>query len=226
MQVTVIGAGNMGRGIGHRLVSGGHDVTVVDRDPEEAGRLAKELRAAAQGGATVEAAGPTSELRGEVVVLAVYYPGTLEIAGDLGVRLAGKIVVDISNPLNQTFGGLATAPGTSAAEELAAALPAGARVVKAFNTTFSGTLVEEQVAGQQLDVLIAGDDEGAKETVAQLVRDGGLAGDRHGVVGAGEAAGGPRVPPHHAAADAGHRVRECGEDPKLGNPRTPAGGLA
>jgi NADPH-dependent F420 reductase len=174
MQVTVIGAGNMGRGIGHRLVAGGHSVTVVDRDPEEAGRLAEELRGVAEGDATVEAAGPGAELRGEVVILAVYYPGTLEIAGDLGDRLAGKIVVDISNPLNQTFGGLATAPGTSAAEELAAALPAGARVVKAFNTTFSGTLVEEQVAGQQLDVLIAGDDEGAKETVAQLVRDGGL----------------------------------------------------
>jgi 8-hydroxy-5-deazaflavin:NADPH oxidoreductase len=75
MQVTVIGAGNMGRGIGHRLVAGGHEVTIVDRDLEEAGRLAKELRAAAQGGATVEAAGPTSELRGEVVVFAVYYQG-------------------------------------------------------------------------------------------------------------------------------------------------------
>jgi NADPH-dependent F420 reductase len=174
MQVTVIGAGNMGRGIGHRLVAGGHDVTIVDRDPEEAGRLAEELRGAAEGGATVEAAGPGVEPRGEVVILAVYYPGQLDIAGELGEGLAGKVVVDISNPLNQTFDALATAPGTSAAEELAAALPAGARVVKAFNTTFSGTLVEGQVAGQPLDVFLAGDDEGAKETVAQLVRDGGL----------------------------------------------------
>jgi NADPH-dependent F420 reductase len=174
MQVTVIGAGNMGRGVGHRLVDGGHDVTVVDRDPEEAGRLAEELRGAAQGGATVEAAGPGAELRGEVVIFAVYYPGTLDITRELGESLAGKVVVDISNPLNETYDGLATAPGTSAAEEVAAALPAGARVVKAFNTTFSGTLVEGQVAGQPLDVFIAGDDEGAKETVAQLVRDGGL----------------------------------------------------
>jgi 3-hydroxyacyl-CoA dehydrogenase len=52
MNVTIIGVGNMGRGIGHRLVAGGHDVTVVDRDPEEAGRLAEELSDAAQGGAT------------------------------------------------------------------------------------------------------------------------------------------------------------------------------
>jgi 8-hydroxy-5-deazaflavin:NADPH oxidoreductase len=174
MQVTVIGAGNMGRGIGHRLVAGGHEVTIVDRDPEEAGRLAKELRAAAQGGATVEAAVPTSELRSEVVVLAVYYPEALELARELGDRLAGKVVLEISNPLNQTLDELATAPGTSAAEELAERAPSGARVVKAFNTTFSGTLVEGQVAGQPLDVHIAGDDEEAKEKVAQLVRDGGM----------------------------------------------------
>jgi NADPH-dependent F420 reductase len=174
MNVTIIGAGNMGRGIGHRLMAGGHDVTVVDRDPEEAGRLAEELRGAAQGGATVEAAGPGAELRGEVAIFAVYYPGTLELARELGERLAGKVVVDIANPLNETFDGLATAPGTSAEEEVAATAPADTRVVKAFNTTFSGTLVDGQVAGQPLDVLIAGDDEGAKETVAQLVRDGGL----------------------------------------------------
>jgi len=173
MNVTIIGAGNMGGGIGHRLVAGGHDVTVVDRDLEEAGRLTEELRGAAQAGATVEAAGPGAQLHGEVVILAVYYPGSLEIARELGDRLAGK-VVDISNPLNQTFDALATAPSTSAAEEVAATMPAGTNVVKAFNTTFSGTLVEGEVAGQPLNVLIAGDDEEAKETVAQLVRDGGL----------------------------------------------------
>jgi predicted dinucleotide-binding enzyme len=148
-------------------------VTLVDRDPEEAGRLAEELRGAAQGGATVEAEGPDTDLRDDVVILAVYYPGTLEIARDLGEGLAGKVVVDISNPVNQTFDGLATEPGT-AAEELAKAAPSDARVVKAFNTTFSGTLVEGEVAGHPLDVFIAGDDEGAKETVAQLARDGGL----------------------------------------------------
>jgi 8-hydroxy-5-deazaflavin:NADPH oxidoreductase len=174
MNVTIVGAGNMGRGIGHRLVAGGHDVTIVDRDPEEAERLVEELRSAAEEGAAIEATGPGAELRGEVVILAVYYPGSLEIAGELGERLSGKVVVDIANPLNQTFDALATAPGTSAAEEVAESAPAGARVVKAFNTTFSGTLVEGQVAGQPLDVFIAGDDEEAKETVAQLVRDGGL----------------------------------------------------
>jgi len=174
MNVTIIGAGNMGRGIGHRLVAGGHSVTIVDRDSEGTGRLDEELRSAARGGATVEATGPGAELRGEVVILAVYYPGTLEIARKLGEELARKVAVDISNPLNKTFDDLATPPGTSAAEEVAQSAPAGTRVVKAFNTIFSGTLVEGQVAGQPLDVFIAGDDQGAKETVAQLVRDGGV----------------------------------------------------
>ena len=172
MNVTIIGAGNMGRGIGHRLVAGGHDVTVVDRDREEAGRLAEELRGAARGGATVEAAGPGAELSGDVVILAVYFPGNLEIATDLGDSLAGEVVVDISNPLSETFDGLATAPGISAAEEVAQSAPPGVRVVKTFNTSFSGTLVEDQVAGEPLDVLMAGEEE-AKEKVAQLVRDGG-----------------------------------------------------
>ena len=108
------------------------------------------------------------------MILAVYYPGSLEIAGELGERLSGKVVVDIANPLNETFDGLATAPGISAAEEVAESAPSGAKVIKAFNTTFSGTLVEGEVAGQPLDVFIAGDDDEAKETLAQLVRDGGL----------------------------------------------------
>ena len=174
MEVTVIGAGNMGRGLGYVLVRGGHSVTVVDRDPEEAGRLAEELRGVAQGGAAVEAGAPGAGVRDEVVILAVYYPSTLDAAREFGGKLEGKVVVDISNPVNQTFDGLATAPGKSAAEELAETVAAGARVVKAFNTTFAGTLVEGQVAGQPLDAFIAGGDEGAKETVAQLARDGGL----------------------------------------------------
>lgn len=174
MNVTVVGAGNMGRGLGHMLVRGGHTVTVVDRDPEEAGRLAEELRGVARGGATVEAEAPGAGVRGEVVILALYYPSTLEAARELGGELEGKLVVDIANPVNQTFDGLATESGTSAAEELARAVPAGARVVKAFNTTFAGTLVEGQVAGQPLDLFIAGDEEEAKEIVAQLARDGGL----------------------------------------------------
>jgi predicted dinucleotide-binding enzyme len=109
-----------------------------------------------------------------VVILAVYYPESLEIVRVLGERLAGKVVVDIANSLNETFNGFATAPGASAAEEAVESAPAGAKVLKAFNTTFSGTLVEGQVADQPLDVFIAGDEDEAKERVTQLVRDCGL----------------------------------------------------
>jgi 8-hydroxy-5-deazaflavin:NADPH oxidoreductase len=81
--------------------------------------------------------------------------------------------LDISNPVDfATFNSLATAPGTSAAEEMARANP-DARVVKAFNTTFARTLIADEMARQPLDVFIAGDDEQAKAQVAELVRGGG-----------------------------------------------------
>ena len=165
MKVTLIGAGKMGRAIGTRLVAGGHDVAIVDRDPAEAEGLASEIGASA---AQPEGIG------GDVVVLAVYYPGTLEAADEYRDRLSGSVVVDICNPVDaQTWDRLATPPDTSAAEELAARLPES-RVVKAFNTTFGNTLLAGEVAGQQLDVLIAGDDGDAKRAVASLAESGGL----------------------------------------------------
>lgn len=174
MNVTVIGAGNMGRGISHRLVAGGHAVTLVDSNPEAAETVAKELRGVAKGGAAVKTSSLENVLLGEVVVLAVWYGVNLDLAKQLGAKLAGKVVVDIANPLKSTYDGLATAPDTSSAEELAKVVPAGAKVVKAFNTTFAATLVAGQIGGIPLDVFIAGDDEAAKQTVSGLVTDGGL----------------------------------------------------
>ena len=173
MNVTIIGAGNMGRGIGTRAAAGGHSVTFVDANPEVAAKTAAEVKAAAKKGATVSAASLDAEL-GDVVVLAVWYGTNLEIAKQLGAKLAGKVVVDIANPLNATYDGLATAPDSSSAEDLAKAVAAGAKVVKAFNTTFAGTLIAGEVAGQKLDVFIAGDDADAKAKVSQLVTDGGM----------------------------------------------------
>jgi len=173
MKVTIIGAGNMGKGIGYRLAAGGHDLTVVDNNPESAEALVKELRGVAKKGASVQSASFENAGLGDVVVLAVWYGANLEVAKKLGSKLDGKVVVDIANPLNQTFDGLATAPGTSSAEELAKVVP-NAKVVKAFNTTFAGTLVAGNVGGTPLDVFIAGDDDAAKKTVEKLVSDGGL----------------------------------------------------
>ena len=173
MNITVIGTGNMGKGIGSRLVKGGHRLTLIDKDKESANVLASELRDVAAQEATVEVGSYEEGVQDDVVILAVWYPINLSITGQLGNQLVGKLVVDIANPLNETFDGLATQPGSSSAEELARALP-NSRVVKAFNTTFAGTLVAGEVSGQPLDVFIAGDDDNAKAVVAELVRSGGL----------------------------------------------------
>jgi len=166
MKVTIIGAGNMGRGIGTRMAAGGHDVEVIDHDPAEARKLADEL---GNGATAAETPG------GEVVVLALPYAAVADVIGEHRDALAGKVVIDITNPADwSTMDRLVTPEGSSAAEEIAKQLGGKARVVKAFNTTFAGTLATGEVAGQPLDVLIAGDDEDAKRTVASLVETGGM----------------------------------------------------
>ena len=168
MNVTIIGAGNMGRGIATRAIAGGHKVTFVDANPETAQKAAADLNAEV---------GTLDTPLGDVVVLAVWYGTNIEIAKQLDDKLAGKVVVDIANPLNSTYDGLATAPDSSSAEDLAKAIASGAsgaKVVKAFNTTYAGTLLSGSVAGQPLDVFIAGDDADAKAKIAQIVTDGGM----------------------------------------------------
>lgn len=167
MKVTIIGAGNMGRGIGTRAVAGGHEVQIIDRDPEDAKALAQELGGSAKG------SGPDDPIEGDVVVFAIYYPQE-EALSQYADQLEGKVVVDISNPVDvETWDSMATPPGTSSAEQMAERL-SGSRVVKAFNTTFAPTLVKGEVSGQKLDVLIAGDDEPAKQQVRELGESGGL----------------------------------------------------
>jgi 8-hydroxy-5-deazaflavin:NADPH oxidoreductase len=171
-EVTIIGAGNMARGIATRLLAGGAQVQILSPDARDAATLAGEL--AERGGGSASGAGVEQPLTGEVVVLATPYEGALEIADARAEELAGKVVVDITNPVDwSSFDRLVTPPDSSAAEEIAGRLP-GARVVKAFNTTFAGTLVEGEVDGKPLDVLLAGDDEGGKAEVASLVEAGGM----------------------------------------------------
>jgi 8-hydroxy-5-deazaflavin:NADPH oxidoreductase len=169
MQVTIIGTGNMARGIGSRVLAGGHDLTVVGKDFERAEAVAADMA----GAGTVKTAVSGDPIEGQVVVLAVYYPDALGAAEQYADQLAGKVVVDITNPVNESFDGLVVPPDGSATEELAA-LAGGARWVKAFNTTFAIPLKAGTVAGHKLDVLLAGDDADAKGKVAALARDGGL----------------------------------------------------
>jgi predicted dinucleotide-binding enzyme len=166
--VTIIGAGNMARGIGMRLRAAGADVQILAPSTEHATELAAELGGSVSGGNAGDA------YAGEMVVLAVWYAAALQVVEGRGRDLQGKVVVDITNPVNtETFDGLVTPPGSSAAEEIAQRLP-GVAVVKAFNTTFAGTLVDGEVAGQPLDVLIAGDDTAAKASLVRLVEGGGM----------------------------------------------------
>jgi 8-hydroxy-5-deazaflavin:NADPH oxidoreductase len=168
VKITIIGAGNMGRGIGMRAVAGGHDVEVIDRNPEDAQALAGELG----GGATaVEPGGP---IGGDLVVLALYYASIAEAVEQHRNQLGDKVVVEISVPLDwDTMDGFVVPDDSSAAEEVQKLLP-DAKVVKAFCTTFARTLQTGEKNGVPLDVPMAGDDEDAKQQVAALVEGGGM----------------------------------------------------
>ncbi len=166
MRITVIGAGNMGRGIGTRAVAGGNEVEIIDRHPEDARDLARELGPKATAG---------GEVSGEIVVLALPYEQIAAAVRQHQGALAGRIVIDIANPLDwSSLDRVITAEGSSSAEETARLVPDGTAVVKAFNTTFAATLVAGEAAGESLQVLMAGDDAGAKAKVASLVEAGGM----------------------------------------------------
>ncbi len=169
--VTIFGAGNMARGIGTRLIAAKADVQILAPRAEEADSLARELAAS---GGSVSGGSAEEPLEGDVVVLAVPYEAALQIVAGRRGDLAGKVVVDITNPIDwDSFDRLVTPADSSAAEEIAKRAP-GVPVVKAFNTTFAGTLQAGEVAGQPLDVLLASDDDDAKRRVAELVEGGGM----------------------------------------------------
>jgi NADPH-dependent F420 reductase len=148
--LSIIGTGNMGQAIASVAGKGGHTVQLLGENDHD------------------------TAVTGDIVVLAVPYPAVADVIARRGEGLAGKIVVDITNPLNfETFDSLVVPADGSAAAEIAAALPAS-RVLKAFNTTFAGTLAAGTVGTLPTTVLIAGDDADAKSTLAGIVASGGL----------------------------------------------------
>lgn len=173
MIVAIVGAGNMARGIGTRAAVGGHAVRLHDRNKAKAVDLAAALSEATPG-AEVTAVDADAAADADIVVLALPHPAGRDTAAAWAGNLAGKTVIDISNPVDfTTFDSLVVPSGTSAAEQIAAAAP-DSRVVKAFNTTFAGPLTTGEVAGRPLDVFIAGDDDTAKQAVSGLVASAGL----------------------------------------------------
>jgi predicted dinucleotide-binding enzyme len=169
--VTIIGTGNMARGIASRALAGGHEVTFIGTHISKAQELADEL----VGEGSVGAA---EAIDADIVVLAVPYTEAPHVVREHAERLGGTVIVDVTNPVDfsvvEPLDASYVAPFGSGAELIAAEAPEGAAFVKAFNTNFAGPLLAGQVSGQPLDVFIAGDDQEGKAKVAQLVTDGGM----------------------------------------------------
>lgn len=167
MKVAIIGAGNVGKALGTSIARAGHDVVFAST-----GDSAKQ--AAEQIGSKASAASPRDAAsQADIVILAVPYSATREVATELAGAVEGKIVIDVSNPMAPDMSGLATERGTSAAENIGRWL-LGANMVKAFNTLFASVQANPTVDGQQADALFATDDPKVREKVASLLSDMGF----------------------------------------------------
>lgn len=167
--ISIIGSGNMAQALGARALEGGNTVELIGRDPAKTAALAETLGT----GATIREMGAAPT--GDIVILAVPYASAVPVVSQYGDGLSGKVIVDISNSFAPpNFTGLLTPDGTSAAEQVAAAAPADAQVVKAFNTIFGHVLTADSQPRPRLDVFLAGDDAQAKERVSSFIDSLGL----------------------------------------------------
>ena len=168
MKVLVIGAGNMGSGFVKQLSAAGHSVRVTARDAAKAASLASQYPNAS----AVPAAGAAEGQ--DLVILATGYGDAVSALQSVG-DLQGKVVVDITNPLTADYMGLTLGHSSSAAEEIAKAVP-GVNLVKAFNTVLAQVLGQGAALanGSKVSVFYAGDDGAAKLTVKELVESLGF----------------------------------------------------
>ena len=163
MKVAIIGAGNVGKALATSITRAGHEVTISAKHPEHAREAAREI------GATAAESNAAAAADADVVILAVPYgKAGEEVATEIRDEVAGRPVVDVTNPLKADYSGLAT--DTSSAEELQQQLPA-ANVVKAFNTIFAANQAQPS---RDIDGYVAADDEKAKQTVISLVESMGF----------------------------------------------------
>ena len=168
MNITVIGAGYLGSAFVRQLTHAGHQVTVTARDVAKA-----ETVAAAHPGATAVSAEHAID-HAEVVIIATMYDDAVNALRSVG-DLQGKVVIDITNPLTADYMGLTLGHATSAAEEIAKAVP-GVDVVKAFNTVFAQVLAEggDFGDGRRVTVFIAGDSEQSKNKAREVAESMGF----------------------------------------------------
>ncbi|MBJ7514683.1 MAG: NADPH-dependent F420 reductase [Stenotrophomonas sp.] len=163
MRTAIIGTGNIGRAYAHVLHQAGCSVVIGDRDPGRAAAAALELGAEVEGGGIVAAI-----KLADIIMLALPYPATVETISAVG-DVAGKILIDVCNPVSADFQSLLAGSSTSAAEELQG-VATGAHVVKAFNTIFAQLVPKASRNGTALQVLIASDSDGAKRETSALAR--------------------------------------------------------
>lgn len=167
MRIGIIGAGNIGTGIGKRLAKRGHEVVVsFSRSQEALDQAAAAIGGGARTGSVTEAGG-----HGEVVVLATPWAVTLEAVREAAPALDGRVVWDCTNPLLPDMSGLALGTTTSGGEQVAAAAP-GARVVKAV-PPFAELLhaPSAEIDDSKSSVFVCGDDAAARRLVAGLVAE-------------------------------------------------------
>ncbi|HEX5407004.1 MAG TPA: NAD(P)-binding domain-containing protein [Pseudonocardiaceae bacterium] len=161
--ISIIDTGNMARTIGALAVAGGNTVEVMGRDQSKAADLATAL------GGSVTTGEWGAVPAGDIVIVALLSASVVPVVAHYGEALAGKVIVEISNPFNAAADGLAHGEDTSIAQEAAKAAPASASVVKAFNTIFRHVLEKGRPV-----VFIAGDDAQAKAGVEAFVESLGL----------------------------------------------------
>ena len=167
MNIAIIGAGNVGRALATAFTRSGHSVVITSRDPAEAGAVAKDT------GARATTSNFEAAKASDVVVLAIPFDSTEDVAIEIREAVNSKPVVDVSNRMSFGPAGPVIDPGLSNAERLAAFLP-DAEVVKAFNTVFASNQDDPIVEGIQLDGFVAADDAAARATVLELVASIGL----------------------------------------------------
>ncbi len=173
--IAIIGAsGNMGSAISKSLSKGPYRLLLCSDEGGKVQAVVDDIKNN-NPAADVEAIGCSAEASWEadIIIAAVPYAAEKEVAERIKEFANQKIVISISNPLNQTFNGLATAPDTSAAEELQKLLP-NSKVVTAFNTTSAADFATPVIDGKQVDAFIAGNDEEALQTVSDLVSTAGF----------------------------------------------------
>ena len=173
--IAIIGAsGNMGSAIAKSLANAPYRILLFGKEEKKLRSIYKEIKSTNKlVDAEIIGCAANASWEADIIIAAVPFAAEKELAEKIKQVATGKIVISISNPLNDTYTGLVTTADTSAAEELQKLLP-HSKVIKAFNTTFAGDFLQPVIDGKKVDAFIAGNDEEALETVSNLVSSAGF----------------------------------------------------